>query len=286
MSEYYSAKKTRGLFNPSSKEPFRLSRSKIDLFIECPRCFYLDRRRGVSRPPGFPFNLNSAVDHLLKKEFDIHRMDKTAHPLMDTYGIDAIPFAHADLDVWRENFVGVQCVDEENNFLVTGAVDDVWINKKNELIVVDYKATSKDGAVNLDAEWQDGYKRQMEVYQWLLRKKNFPVSDTGYFVYANGKRDRKSFDGKLEFDIRIIPYTGSDSWIQKVLAAIKKCLMDERIPSARAGCDYCLYTDAVADEITSSKHSPAGLLHMSPTISKTVSKEKDTLKNTGTDTLF
>lgn len=232
------------LFEPAineTKTPFKLSRSKIDLFIECPRCFYLDRRLGVGRPQGFPFNLNSAVDHLLKKEFDAHRVAKSAHPLMTTYGVDAVPFQHADMDVWRENFVGVQSLHEKTNLLIFGAVDDVWVNPLGELIVVDYKATSKDAEVTLDAEWQDGYKRQMEVYQWLLRQNGFKVSDTGYFVYANGKRDRKAFDAKLEFDIKLIPYTGNTDWIEKTLGIIKQCLMDDRIPSASEKCEYCAY---------------------------------------------
>src|SRR3972149_10504652 len=71
MSQYYTANRTCGLYNPKDKKPFKLSRSKLELFTECPRCFYLDRKLGVGRPPGFPFALNSAVDALLKKEFDI-----------------------------------------------------------------------------------------------------------------------------------------------------------------------------------------------------------------------
>lgn len=229
------------MFDPASTAPFKLSRSKIDLFIECPRCFYLDRRLSVSRPQGFPFNLNSAVDLLLKKEFDTHRKAKSPHPLMTTYGVDAIPFTHKDMDVWRENFVGVQHLHEDTNLLIFGAVDDIWVNPAGELIVVDYKATSKDTEVNLDAEWQGGYKRQMEVYQWLLRNNGFKVSDTGYFVYANGKRDREAFDAKLEFDIKVIPYTGNTDWIDKTIKLIKQCLMDDRIPSASENCEYCAY---------------------------------------------
>jgi len=108
MSFYYKPKRTRNLYDPKSRKPFKLSRSKIELFKECPRCFYIDRRLGVGRPPGFPFNLNSAVDTLLKKEFDIHRVKQTVHPLMQAYKIEAVPFKHKDIDVWRENFVGVQ----------------------------------------------------------------------------------------------------------------------------------------------------------------------------------
>jgi len=82
------------LYDPKSKEPFKISRSKIDLYLNCPRCFYLDRVLGISQPPGYPFSLNSAVDHLLKKEFDIHRAKNTKHPLMEAYGLDAIPYSH------------------------------------------------------------------------------------------------------------------------------------------------------------------------------------------------
>ena len=230
-----------GKYQKDREDAYKISRSKIDSYISCPRCFYLDRVLGIGQPPGFPFNLNSAVDHLLKKEFDAHRVAATAHPLMEHYGIDAIPFSHIDMDKWRENFVGVQYLDPATNLLVFGAVDDVWINPAGELIVVDYKATSKDGEVSLDAEWQKGYKRQIEVYQWLLRKSGYKVSDTGFFVYCNGKRDREAFDGKLEFDIKLIPYTGSDKWVEKTLADIKKCLDSETIPDYTEDCDYCKY---------------------------------------------
>jgi len=237
------------LYDPKAKEAFKISRSKIDLFLECQRCFYLDRRLGVSRPQGFPFNLNSAVDALLKKEFDIHRRQKTPHPLMDSYDVDAVPFQHEKMNVWRENFTGVEAFFEPANFVVFGAVDDIWVDKKGKLIVVDYKATSKDEEVNLDAEWQEGYKRQMEIYQWLLRQNGFKVSDTGYFVYTNGRRDREAFDGRLEFDIKLIPYTGKDDWIEKTLLEMKKCLSEEDIPKPSPNCEYCAYVNSVNNAI-------------------------------------
>ena len=95
-------KRTRNIFDSKAKEPFKLSRSRLENFLRCKLCFYLDRRLGVDQPPGFPFTLNNAVDHLLKKEFDIHRVAKSAHPLMEQYGVDAVPFEHPDLKKWRE----------------------------------------------------------------------------------------------------------------------------------------------------------------------------------------
>ena len=246
MSEYYNAQRTRGLYDPASDEPFRLSRSKIDMFLECQRCFYYDRRLGVGRPPGFPFALNSAVDTLLKKEFDIHRSKGTAHPLMKEYGIDALPFSHPKMEEWRDSLRReITYHDSITNFVITGGVDDVWVNPAGELIIVDYKATSKDGQVSLDAPWQIGYKRQMETYQWLFRKNAFKVSDTGYFVYCNGQTDRKAFDGKLEFDVVLIPYTGNDSWVEKTIKKAHECLQANTIPKAGPACDYCSYIEAI-----------------------------------------
>jgi len=236
-----AVKRRSNIYDPASAAPFRLSRSKIENFMRCPRCSYLDRRLGVSEPDGYPFNLNSAVDHLLKKEFDIHRARGSAHPLMEAYGVDAVPFDHPEMDRWRENFVGVQYHHPETNFIITGAVDDIWVNPKGELHVVDYKATSKDSEVTLDADWQDGYKRQMEIYQWLLRHIGFKVSNTGYFVYANGKRDRAAFDGKLEFDVKVIPYTGDDLWLDRTIKNIHQTLSADVLPASGSDCQYCLY---------------------------------------------
>ncbi|MEI6305126.1 MAG: PD-(D/E)XK nuclease family protein [Candidatus Taylorbacteria bacterium] len=226
-----------------------MSRSKIDLFMNCPMCFYLDCKLGVGRPPGFPFALNSAVDTLLKKEFDIHRAKKRAHPLMSAYGLkDVIPYEHEDLDLWRSNFKGIRYVHEPTKLLVTGAVDDVWVDKKTgEVIIVDYKSTSKEEKVSLDKEWQIGYKRQMEVYQWLFRRNDFNVSSTGYFVYCNGKTDREAFDAKLDFDIDLIPYTGNDTWVEKALDDIRKCLMSKVMPKPATNCDYCSYRKSARD---------------------------------------
>ena len=246
MSEYYNPNRKGNLYDKDSTQTFRLSRSRIDSFINCPRCFYLDRKLGVAQPPGYPFSLNSAVDKLLKKEFDIHRAKHTAHPLMKAYGLDAVPFEHSKMDEWRDSLKrGITYLDNETNLLITGGVDDVWINPAGELIIVDYKATSKDAEVTLDAEWQDGYKRQMEVYQWLFRKNGFKVSDTGYFVYCNGKTDVEAFDGKLEFDVTLIPYEGDDSWIEKTILDIHKCLNSDQIPKADSDCDYCSYIESI-----------------------------------------
>lgn len=244
MSSYYKPDRNPN-WNYGGKN-WRLSRSKISLFLECARCFYVDNKLGTPRPPGYPFNLNSAVDALLKKEFDTHRVGKTAHPLMKTYGLDAIPFDDPRMDGWRDSLRGGVICEHETGMTVCGGVDDVWITSQNELIVVDYKATSKDERIEaLDKEWHAGYKRQVEVYQWLFRRNGFEVSDTAYFVYANASKDAPAFDGKLEFEVTLVPYKGDASWVEGTLQDIKRCLERDELPARSADCDYCTYREFV-----------------------------------------
>ena len=237
------------LYNPQSKAPFKLSRSKIDLFLGCPRCFYLDRRLGLPRPSMPGWSLNSAVDALLKKEFDLLRQKGEVHQLMKRYGINAVPFNHQDMDKWRENFHGQQYLHPATNLLVFGAVDDVWITPQEELIIVDYKSTSTSKVISLDDEYKQGYKKQMEVYQWLFRQNGFKVLKTGYFVFANAGKNRPKFDGKLEFEMTIIPYDGDDAWVEPTLLEIKKCLDADQIPAPGENCEYCRYRELISQQL-------------------------------------
>lgn len=234
--------RSRNIYKPYQEKPFKLSRSKIELYISCPRCFYIDRRLGVGHPPGFPFNINSAVDELLKKEFDKFRIEKQPHPYMLETGKNLIPYQHQDLDDWRANFKGVQYTDTNLNLTFTGAVDDVWFDlDSEELVVVDYKATSKNSEVSIDEDWQDGYRRQIDFYQWLLRKNGFKVSNESYFVYCNGDKSKPSFDRKVEFKVSILKYIGDDGWIEDTLTDIKKLLDQDSTPDCTEGCSYCEY---------------------------------------------
>lgn len=244
MSQYYKPNRNPDYSYGGSR--WTLSRSKIDLFLECARCFYIDNKLGVARPPGFPFNLNSAVDALLKKELDTHRANGTQHPLAKAYGLDAVPLNHERMDEWRDALKrGVKTVHQKTGLTVRGGVDDIWINKEGELIVIDYKATSKDARIeSLDEEWHRGYKRQLEVYQWLLRQNGFTVSDMGYWFYANASKDREAFDGRLDFELTLVPYKGSDAWVDGALVNLKACLDSETIPAPGEDCDYCRYREA------------------------------------------
>lgn len=213
----------------------KLSRSKLELFLDCPHCFWLDMKKGVKRPPPAPYTINSAIDALLKEEFDVCRKNSTAHYLIKKYNINAIPYKCDQINAWRHNFTGIQFHHKPTDFLVYGAVDDIWVNPAGELIVVDYKAT---GANNYQI--YPGYKRQMEVYQWLLAKNNYKVSKTGYFLFAKVNKNGGFAEGKLSFNLFLEPQEGDIFWVEEAIVSACK-IIDSIVSQANPECPYCQF---------------------------------------------
>ena len=229
-------------YDSNSSDLFKISRFGVQFFLDCPRCFYLKNKLGISQIPSLPFTLNNAVNDLLVNEFDIYRKKQEPHPYMIENNIDAIPYDHEKINDWRNNKRGVVYEDHTRGFHLYGAIDDVWINTKtNQLIIADYKATSKLDEVSLDADWQISYKNQVEFYQWLMRKNGFDVQDESYFVYCNGNKTEERFDNTLTFRISLLSHSGNGHWIEPTLDKIKDCLESDKIPAYTDSCNHCKY---------------------------------------------
>jgi len=238
------------VYKKGSNEVFRISRSKFSNFLDCKRCFYLERVKGLKDPSIPGWTLNSAVDELLKKEFDEYRKLQKPHPFLLKNNLKFIPFQHEQMDYWRNSLSGgISYLDQNTNIEIHGGVDDIWINPDNkELIIVDYKAQSNNSPVEtvayLESSYHQGYKIQMDIYAHILRKMNFKVSDTTYFLVCNAIKTPDKFDAKLNFDLTLIPYKTNTSWIEEKIIEMKKTLDSDYVPELNKYCESCMYLDA------------------------------------------
>lgn len=227
----------------------RLSRSALEEAQRCARCFYLDRRLGLKRPGGPPFTLNNAVDKLMKVEMDSYREAGAPHPAMTKFApeLDLVPMEHPRLDEWRATRRGVTAVHEASGFVVAGAIDDLWLSRATGLAhVADYKAAASDAGASLDTKYRAAYKRQLDVYEYLLRRNDLDMSDTGFFLFALAERTVPSFEGVLRFEEELVSYVCETSWIEPKLVEIRSYLDDDVPPEASASCEWCAYTSAVS----------------------------------------
>lgn len=224
----------------------KLSRSALELFIRCPKCFYLQKKLGLKPLQMVPLTLAVATDALLKNEFDGVRASGTSHPLWQREKLKVRAYKHKDIDIWRSNFKGIRVLHDPTGAEIFGAIDDIWENlKTGELHIVDYKSTSKKEDPTLDGGFGDGYKRQMEIYQWLFRNAGFKVSKIGYFLYVNGMKENNFYendlDGVMHFDTVLISYTGNDKWVEKTINDAVECLHLSAPPQSANECDPCRY---------------------------------------------
>lgn len=243
----------RGVYDPNREEPYELSRSRIENFVKCPACFYLQQVKGVKFPSIPGFNINEATDVLLKRDFDEHREAGTSHPFLIDRGLDhLVPFADDRFELWTQSLhFGAEgrfnTVHQETNLKVGGGLDDVWLNTKTRQVhLVDYKSTSQkkpEKEITLDGKWKASYKRQMDFYIWIMRRMGIETSDVGYFLYCDGDRfAEEKFLGQkqavMQFKMTLIEYESNLTWIEPTLYRVKELLDADEQPDHSGGCEY------------------------------------------------
>lgn len=230
------------------QKTLKISRSGLKLFLECPRCFWLDVHHKVKRPPGYPFTLSIAVDYLVKKEFDTYREKGQLPPVLKNYGIkDAKLYNGENLDEWRNNFKGVACFDESLNAILYGAVDDVLEFNDGSLGVIDYKSS---GAKEITI--YDDYQKQMDVYNYILKQNGYETYPEAFFVfYKVIKEGETGFANALKFTEEVRPVKVNTEWVGPAFEAAIKLARQDTSPSqsgnAQKHCDHCHYVEMASE---------------------------------------
>lgn len=229
------------------KNPLRLSRSRWDNFIKCPRCFYLKEKHDIDPPgqPGHP--INSRVDALLKEEFDLLRKEGKAHKIFKEYNLNFIPYDKLDpetLAKYRTNSKGVEAKSKKTKYILFGALDDLWFNQDTkEIVVLDYKATSNKNLEDYKTStkyYHKSYLRQLDFYAYLLKLNDYPVHKTGYWLICNAAdENQKVFNNNINFKTTLLPYEFKTDYIEDTLVELEKCLDNKEIPTSGDDCDNC-----------------------------------------------
>ena len=229
----------------------KLSRSRWDNFIKCPKCFYLKEKFNINPPSTPKFTINSRVDALLKIEFDELRKQEKPHSIFKEYNLNFVPYNDLDEDTlkkYRHNNSGVRAKSVKTGIEIFGAIDDLWFNKDTkQVVVLDCKATSSknlEDYTKSDKHYHKSYQRQLDFYAYLLKLNKFPVQDTAYWLICNAaNEDQKTFDKKIIFKTTLLPYKLKTDYIEDSLVALKACLDSEKIPNSGSDCDNCRWYD-------------------------------------------
>ena len=210
---------------------YKFSPSGLNLFKECPRCFWLTHHKIWKRPQGIFPSLPSGMDKILKVHFDKFREKGELPPELKKNG-DCKNMKlfdnHELLAIWRSNFKGISYSDKEGNIL-KGAVDNILMKGK-KLIVLDYKARGYD----LKEDTHDHYQVQLDIYNFLLRKNGYQTEDFAFLLFYVPKEVLPT--GEVIFDTTLKKMKINIKNAEKVWRNALEMLKGE---CPERGCEWC-----------------------------------------------
>lgn len=216
-----------------NNQQIQLSPNSLNLFLECSCCFWLEKKKGIKRPPPYPYALNVAVDVLLKEEFDKYRKKREFHPLLVAYNIPAKLFPNQKLlDEWRNNFKGIRYYDAELDATLFGAVDDILEFSDGRLAPMDYKSTGSKVA-----NVYDRFQLQMDIYTFLLEKNGYKTIRKGCLAFYVVDKEN-GFVDRLPFKKEIHIIDTDPSYVQGLFAEAVAFLRKDAPPSHSPDCKY------------------------------------------------
>jgi len=222
------------------KKQIRLSPSTLSLFLECPRCFWLNINENIHRPRGAFPSLPGAMDSVIKTYFDKYRLKgelpleirgKIAGRLMDNLEL---------LKKWRNWKTGLEYKDEILGVSLFGALDDCLVDSSTSseqvyYIPVDYKTR---GSAPRDGDSEKYYGTQLDCYALLLEQNGYPVRDWAYLIYYFPKEVEER--GRVNFNVEVIRLkTDPQRAIKIIEQAIR--LLSGPIPPHHSECEYCIW---------------------------------------------
>ncbi len=211
-------------------KPIKLSPSSISLFLECPRCFWLNKIKGVRRPSGpFP-SLPSGMDKILKVHFDKHRNDKTPPEEVDGLVKGHLYQDTEKLKIWQSNFKGLQYTDPKSGFILMGALDDLFVTSDEKYAPLDFKTRG----FPKKNDTHEHYQHQMDIYSFLLEKNNMKPADFAILIFYHPI----SVDAKhhVEFAPEPMKVPIDRKHGEKIFMDAVKCLQGKE---PKETCEWC-----------------------------------------------
>ncbi len=209
----------------------KLSPSRMNLYFECERCFWLRVNKGVERPSGpFP-SLPGGVDEILKKHFDSFREDGGVPPEIEGEGLRLYP----DRDFlekarsWRTE---PKWKDPETGAVLRGGVDDLLL-KDGKIVVLDYK--TRGYPPKQDSGVPEYYERQVNLYNVILRENDYNTQDFGYILYYYPDQVNGKGDFLFHSELRKVPVDVEEAkdWVRDAVETL-----EGRPPRHSEDCDY------------------------------------------------
>ncbi|MBI3316008.1 MAG: PD-(D/E)XK nuclease family protein [Candidatus Omnitrophica bacterium] len=212
-----------------------LSPSALNLFLDCPRCFWYEKVKSIKRPRGIFPSLPGGMDRVIKAYFDTFRGKNTLPAELSGDDFRGIRLFgdQEKLERWRNWRTGLAMRDAALGAVLSGALDDLLV-KDGQYIPFDYKTkgspTSREDAVKY-------YQNQMDCYTLLLEANGLPPAGFAFLLYYSPKTVAES--GQALFEVQPIKISTQAA---RARATFERAVAFLSQPAPPEGaCEYCVW---------------------------------------------
>ncbi|MBU0533395.1 MAG: hypothetical protein KJ887_01160 [Candidatus Omnitrophica bacterium] len=204
------------------RNKFVLSPSSLNIFRDCPRCFWLQLNCDIRRPRGAFPSIASGLDRVIKEYFDSYRQQGILPPLLkDEIEGKLIPKLPQKL----------YFNDYTKNASLMGMLDECLILPGDIYVALDYKTRG-----SLPTGVHPAYQLQMDMYTLLLEKNNYKAGDIAYLMYFVPSPG--TLHEGIPFNIKLMEVKTST---KRALDMFHEGLdlLKAPMPDSSSACEYC-----------------------------------------------
>ena len=218
----------------------KLSPSTLNLFLECPRCFWLDKIKFIKRPRGIFPSLPGGMDRVIKTYFDGFRAKNALPPELNGTDFQGVKLFgdQEQLEKWRRWQTGLVYQDSDGSIL-SGALDDLLV-KEGHYIPFDYKTK---GSVTTEQDAVKYYQNQLNCYTLLLAENKMSTAGYGYLLYYSPKSVGEN--GAVHFELQVIRIATDQEKAREIFRKAA-ALLNGTLPPSIHTCEYCSWVKARA----------------------------------------
>jgi len=217
----------------NSNQTIYLSPSKLNLFQECPLCFWLHTVKRIHRPEGPVSTLPRGMDNLIKKYFDRYRKKKEMPPEIKGKVQGELLQDQNLLNEWRKitKTSSPRFFDKELNAYLFGGLDECFVDGEY-YIPVDYKTRGYD----LKEDSLSYYQTQLDCYTFLLESEGYKHFSFGYLIYYIPVQVEEN--GEVRFRVEAHKVETNSERGYNVFKEAVKCIRGPR-PVFHSNCQFC-----------------------------------------------
>ncbi|MEK7630017.1 MAG: PD-(D/E)XK nuclease family protein [Patescibacteria group bacterium] len=223
----------------TDEKVIKISPSSLNLYRECPRCFWLQLNEGVKRPDHPSSTLPMGIDLTLKAYFDHWRKNGGVPPILKGKLPGKLLADQAQIAKFRSrSFVWH---DKETDAYFTGILDDALELPDGETVPLDNKTK---GFPPLQPHI--AHVTQMSAYTLILRENGFKTKNLAYLIYWF--MNHKSFDMEkpLNFNVIVEEVITEPDKVKQLFQDAVTCLHGE-LPVPSTECGFCQYRQGIVN---------------------------------------